>query len=403
MRLFRSSCVVSRCVSGLCQSFEPAISRQAVACALPISSMAQYTPLSNKSCDYITNEQGSTHLVWKTKPSNVLIIKKIRAAEVQKAFKQLVLYLCQEKQLCVTVEPCVFEEFTGDDEFSLVSKDLKKLDFDSPSCIDDIDFIVCLGGDGTLLYLSSLFQEYVPPIIPFHLGSLGFLMTHAFADFEETLERTLSASADSPLGVTVRVRLNCELQLASESEQLPTSTECRRVSPSGYTIVGPQTRVARMAALNEVVIDRGSSPYLTGLELACNGKYVADVQGDGVIIATPTGSTAYAAAAGGPMVEPGVPGITIAPICPHSLSFRPVVVSLQRNVQVRIPESSRMSAWVSCDGRNRQQLQPGDGVQITSHLWPMACINKKETTADWFTGLAECLQWNARLKQKPLM
>ena len=112
--------------------------------------------------------------------------------------------------------------------------------------------------------------------------------------------------------------------------------------------------------LNEMVVDRGPSPYLSNVDLYIDGKHITTVQGDGLIVSTPTGSTAYAVAAGASMIHPSVPAIMITPICPHSLSFRPIVVPAGVQLKICVSPDSRNSAWVSFDGRNRQEIEVGD-------------------------------------------
>ncbi len=112
--------------------------------------------------------------------------------------------------------------------------------------------------------------------------------------------------------------------------------------------------------LNEVVVDRGPSPYLSNIDLYIDGKHITTVQGDGLIVSTPTGSTAYAVAAGASMIHPSVPAIMVTPICPHSLSFRPIVVPAGVELKICVSPDSRNSVWVSFDGRKRQEIQLGD-------------------------------------------
>ena len=129
-----------------------------------------------------------------------------------------------------------------------------------------------------------------------------------------------------------------------------------------------------------MVIDRGPSPYLSNIDLYLDGKLITSVQGDGLIISTPTGSTAYAVAAGASMIHPSVPAIMVTPICPHSLSFRPIVVPAGVELkgrtkkelfecdmihflhwqQIMVSPDSRNTAWVSFDGRNREELCHGE-------------------------------------------
>ncbi|KAF2547253.1 hypothetical protein F2Q70_00020288 [Brassica cretica] len=128
----------------------------------------------------------------------------------------------------------------------------------------------------------------------------------------------------------------------------------------------------------------------------------AMVQGDGVIVATPTGSTAYSTAAGGSMVHPNVPCMLFTPICPHSLSFRPVILPDSAKLELKIPDDARSNAWVSFDGKRRQQLSRGDSVRIYMSQHPLPTVNKSDQTGDWFRSLIRCLNWNERLDQKAL-
>lgn len=155
--------------------------------------------------------------------------------------------------------------------------------------------------------------------------------------------------------------------------------------------------------LNEVVLDRGPSSYLGNIDLYIEGKHVTSVQGDGIIIATPTGSTAYAAAAGASMLHPNIPAILITPICPHSLSFRPIVVPAGVEIRLAVSPISRTSAWVSFDGRNRQELNVGDSVRVTTSIYPVPSICANDQMSDWFESLAGCLNWNVRKAQKAIM
>lgn len=173
---------------------------------------------------------------------------------------------------------------------------------------DKIDFIICLGGDGTLLYASLLFQQSVPPVMAFNLGSLGFLTPFRFENFQEQVNNVLEGNA----ALTLRSRLRCIIVRKGDLEEHRTKTEKK---PSTNLLV-----------LNEVVVDRGPSPYLSNIDLFIDGKHITNVQGDGLIVSPPTGSTAYAGAAGCSMIHPSVPAIMVTPICPHSLSFRPIVV-----------------------------------------------------------------------------
>jgi NAD+ kinase len=161
----------------------------------------------------------------------------------------------------------------------------------------NIDLIITFGGDGLLLYVNTLFQSRaIPPVMCFDFGSLGFLTPFQYEQFREEVDEVLNGIAL----VTLRMRLECTIFRHNQSRGV-------------YHV------------LNEAVIDRGPSPFLSVLDLSCDSQYLTTLQGDGVILATPTGSTAYSLAAGGSIMYPAVPAILLTPICAHSLSFRPMV------------------------------------------------------------------------------
>lgn len=199
----------------------------------------------------------------------------------------------------------------------------------------------------------------------FHMGSLGFLTPFEFENFEHQITNILKGNA----ALTLRSRLRCIVVRQKDG-----------INPAGGGGGGGGgTSPAVMAngdssnggnkagspnschlVLNEMVVDRGPSPYLSNVDLYIDGKYITTVQGDGLIVSTPTGSTAYAVAAGASMIHPSVPAIMITPICPHSLSFRPIVVPAGVELKICVPPDARNSAWVSFDGRNRQEIEVGD-------------------------------------------
>lgn len=169
------------------------------------------------------------------------------------------------------------------------------------------------------------------------------------------------------------------------------------------------TRVAAKAAptsvqvLNDVVIDRGAASSLTNLEIYADGAFVTRVQADGLILATPTGSTAYSAGAGGALVHPSVAAILLTPVCPHALSFRPAVLPSTIRLRVVVAAASRASAVVSFDGRSRITLSAGDALAVTASRWPVTTVDLAGGAADWFGALSGCLRWNeGRPAQKAL-
>ena len=332
--------------------------------------------------------------MWRTRPKAVMVLKKL-GPDTEDAFTDVVSYLAADEGLLVLVEPHELGGLLARRPDLAPSVDTYTAE-EADSLADAVDFVVCLGGDGLVLHASSLFQHAIPPVISFNLGSLGFLTNHLITDFRADLADviagreplgacapppTASASADGEgragVHITLRMRLECQVVRAGEPE------------PATYEV------------LNEVVLDRGSSPYLTKLECWERGRLVTKVQADGVMLATTTGSTAYSVAAGGSMVHPNVPAILFTPICPHSLSFRPVVLPDYAELELRVAGDMRSTAFVCFDGKGRQELARGDAVRVRMSTHPVPTISKADSTNDWFDTLNRCFGWNERLEQKP--
>ncbi|XP_044758240.1 NAD kinase-like isoform X4 [Coccinella septempunctata] len=341
--------------------------------------------MKNSAMVMTIQDPASQRLTWYKPPLTVLVIKKVRDVAVLSPFVQLVQWLIQEKRMVVFVEAQVMEDSLLDQytAFSTIKDKLMSFRDGKDDLTDKIDFIICLGGDGTLLYASHLFQESVPPVMAFHLGSLGFLTPFQFDNFQEQVNNVLEGNA----ALTLRSRLRC---IVMKKDLKGKGDDALARKPTNLLV------------LNEVVVDRGPSPYLSNIDLFLDGKHITSVQGDGVIVSTPTGSTAYAVAAGASMIHPSVPAIMVTPICPHSLSFRPIVVPAGVELKISVSPDSRNTAWVSFDGRNRQELLHGDSLRVTTSIYPVPSICAQDQISDWFDSLAECLHWNVRKKQKHL-
>eukprot|EP00250_Pteridium_aquilinum_P010001 c19082_g1_i1 orf=471-3578(+) len=315
-------------------------------------------------------------LMWKTVPKTVLLLKKLGAELMQEA-QQVASFLHYKEGMDVIVEPDVHDRFARVSGFGFIQTFHNQ---DTSNLHERVDFVVCLGGDGVILHASNIFRNAVPPVVSFNLGSLGFLTAHPFEDFMQDLRAIIHGNTMvEGVYITLRMRLRCEL------------------FRNGKSVPGKVFDV-----LNEVVVDRGSNPYLCKIECYERNRLITKVQADGVIVATPTGSTAYSTAAGGSMVHPNVPCMLFTPICPHSLSFRPVILPDSALLELKVPEDARSNAWVSFDGKRRQQLSRGDSVRICMSQHPLPTVNKSDQTDDWFQSLVRCLNWNERLEQKAL-
>ncbi|XP_044758237.1 NAD kinase-like isoform X1 [Coccinella septempunctata] len=341
--------------------------------------------MKNSAMVMTIQDPASQRLTWYKPPLTVLVIKKVRDVAVLSPFVQLVQWLIQEKRMVVFVEAQVMEDSLLDQytAFSTIKDKLMSFRDGKDDLTDKIDFIICLGGDGTLLYASHLFQESVPPVMAFHLGSLGFLTPFQFDNFQEQVNNVLEGNA----ALTLRSRLRC---IVMKKDLKGKGDDALARKPTNLLV------------LNEVVVDRGPSPYLSNIDLFLDGKHITSVQGDGVIVSTPTGSTAYAVAAGASMIHPSVPAIMVTPICPHSLSFRPIVVPAGVELKITPSSGSRNSSYVCFDGRHHQELKPGDSLRVTTSIYPVPSICAQDQISDWFDSLAECLHWNVRKKQKHL-
>lgn len=241
------------------------------------------------------------------------------------------------------------------------------------------------------------------------MGSLGFLCPFDFDNYKEYINGVVKGGV--PL--LLRNRLRCSIERSPDvsdrlDESNPTSSgthlfNSSRLNDSSYVNDNLfEDNSLEWLSLNEIVVSRGPSPFLSNLDLYVNDYLITTVQGDGLIISTPTGSTAYAMAAGASMSHPSVPAIIIAPICPHSLSFRPIVVPAGVELKIALSVDARHTAWYSIDGRNTNELKHGYYLSITTSEYPLPSICRSDQINDWFEGLAMCLHWNQRQKQLPL-
>ncbi|KAG5926002.1 hypothetical protein E4U53_003175 [Claviceps sorghi] len=242
----------------------------------------------------------------------------------------------------------------------------------------EFDLVLTLGGDGTVLYTSWLFQHVVPPVLSFGLGSLGFLTTFDFDHYRAHLGRVMG---DDGMKINLRMRFACTVWRHDARGR-------HADEPEHYQV------------LNELVADRGPSPYVSNLELYGDDELLTVVQGDGCIVSTPTGSTAYSLAAGGSLVHPDIPAILLTPICPHTLSFRPMVLSDTTALRVAVPRDSRATAHCAFDGKNRTELRPGDYVTVAVSPYPFPTVTRTDT--QWIQSVRQTLWWNVRAAaQKP--
>jgi len=199
---------------------------------------------------------------------------------------------------------------------------------------DGVDMVLVLGGDGTLLSVARLLEGTNQPILGINLGSLGFLTELGLEDIFGSLKRVLEGE------YTIEPRIRLEASLHREGEQI------------GHYLV-----------LNDVVINKGALARIIDLETYVDDQKVTNYQADGLIISTPTGSTAYSLAAGGPIIEPTLDVFVISPICPHTLTNRPLVISGGSSVELCLLSDSG-AVFLTLDGQEGTRLNQGDCVRV---------------------------------------
>jgi len=309
-------------------------------------------------------------LLWGQTVRRVLLVKK-RRNDPALGLARIIAEWLQSRKVTVLVEPSAEKDFSG------IPGIIPHV-VDSPA--EDIDLVIALGGDGTLLHVSRLFDRGdrygpLPPCLVIGMGSLGFLANFKVADWTPVLTRVLDGE---PMPVTMRTRLRCAV-----------------VNPDG-------TRKCLHHVLNECAVATRRQGALGKLLLSVDGDLVTQVEGDGLIVATPTGSTGYNLSCMGPIVSPSVPATLITPIAPHSLSFRPVIASELSQIEVNLPVGARSgSIEVSCDGRLAAVLPPGGSVRVRTSRFPLPVLTCSALDRDWFQGITSKLQWNVRGTTQP--
>ena len=234
------------------------------------------------------------------------------------------------------------------------------------------DIILVLGGDGTLLSTARRLNGRPIPLMGVNFGRLGFLASFTPEEFPKHLEQLLAGK----LPIVRRTMLEASV-----------------VGAEVKTLAAKEVAAKRKffaTALNDAVITAGPPFHMIELELGANGDQGVRYFGDGVIVSTPSGSTAYNVSAGGPIISPDVEAFCITPICPHSLSFRPVVVSSSSSVvvqAVRVNEGTTLF----CDGQASTRLIAGDRVIIRKS--PSDVLLVENPDSQKWKGLAEKLNW----------
>lgn len=244
-----------------------------------------------------------------------------------------------EVALCLPFDVDKSFEIPADLHFSDIHKEIR-----------NADLLICFGGDGTILHSSKIATEHGLPILGVNIGTMGFI---------------------------------AELE-AGEMDLL------RRIPKGEYTVeersmldvsvLGGKQTLFHETALNDAVITKGAIARVIQMAIRCDGVEASAFSGDGVIVCTPTGSTAYSMSAGGPIIEPAAKNILITPICAHAIQAKSIVVSPDRVVSIRVGKVGRHNAFLSVDGGRAFRLSAGDEIVVRSSEKVTRLVRVKNTS-----------------------
>jgi NAD+ kinase len=230
--------------------------------------------------------------------------------------------------------------------------------------VDRVDLLIVLGGDGTLLAVARALAGRNVPILAVNLGGLGFLTSVTLDELYPVLESILAGRH-------------------STSERMMLEAE----------IIHSNKPAERLTALNDAVANKAALARMLDLDVHVDQHHVGRYRADGLIIATPTGSTAYSLAAGGPIIHPDIDAFVITPICPHMLTNRPLVIPDTARVEVRFPATGE-PVFLTIDGQIGFQLQPQDRVVITKASTKVQVVRPPHKT--YYEILRSKLRWGER-------
>ncbi len=227
------------------------------------------------------------------------------------------------------------------------------------------DLIMVIGGDGSLLKAARAIVNSGVPILGVNRGSLGFLADIVPGSFTQTLEPILNGDF-----------------FAEQRTMLQA------------TVIKNKIATAVSLALNDVVLHHGDVARLIEFQIFIDDKFVVDQRADGIIVSTPTGSTAYALSGGGPIVYPTLDVLTLMPMFPHALNTRPIVIDKNSKIKLVLTQNNKFGAKFSSDGQKHISLEPGDEVHIEANKNSLRLLHPSDY--NYFATLREKLGWNVK-------
>ena len=253
-----------------------------------------------------------------------------------------------------------------------VANELSATAVEKSALSEQADLLITVGGDGTILYAAELARRHDRPLLGVNRGRLGFLADVSPIEMLDSLDRILAGDYSSE----TRMLLNASIS-----------------SPDGT--------VRKSTGLNDVVLQRRETGRMVDIETRIGGRYINTHSGDGLIVATPTGSTAYSLSCGGPIIEPGLDAVVLVPICPHTLSDRPIVVPSTHEIEVLPLPRGDIKAEVIVDGRSLGELVQTERLVISAASERITLIHPPGY--DYYEILRSKLNWgrDGRVRELP--
>ncbi|KAL8926106.1 MAG: hypothetical protein Q9172_001934 [Xanthocarpia lactea] len=336
-------------------------------------------------------------LRWPSPPRNVLLVQKQNAPAATEALKEFA-------RINVLLEPDTAFDCHESIPFPVhTNMNVQSAAASQAAFAQKVDLTATFGGDGTILRASSLFSmaPSVPPILSFSMGTLGFLGEWKFAEFKRAFREVYMSGAGAGDRSKIFERHPSQDGLAAQFESASSDAPTAGAGPTGWSSIRGKnlgaTRGARILlrnrlkvtirtsgtestpsassansssaihAMNEIIIHRGATPHLAHIAIFIGGRFLTEAVADGMIVSTPTGSTAYSLSSGGSIIHPLVDSLCLTPICPRSLSFRPLVLPASTPVTLRLSEENNRGreVEVSIDGvRQMEGLRVGAEIRV---------------------------------------
>lgn len=387
-------------------------------------------------------------LKWPRPPRNLLLVQKLYAPDVSESVFKFARYIRGEyPDVNIIVEPRIADSIEDQLNFPVYVSDTRS------NIADKVDVIATFGGDGTVLRAASLFKLHgsVPPILSFSMGTLGFLGEWSFSEHKKAWREMYmsgsgvavqdaavprgdwdtvgeDAASSSLVGwdhmkgkslgisraskVLLRHRIKADI-FDRSGNNINNRVSDTLASHSKSGIAGTKEESPSLRAINEISVHRGSHPHLAIIDIYQNGHFLTETTADGILVSTPTGSTAYSLSAGGPIVHPLVKSLLITPISPCSLSFRSLVLPLDTRVCLRMsPKNRGRELDLNIDGKRCAGVSPGSEIRIEGEFVGRAgpgeewhggvpCIIRAEDDDPWVGGLNGLLKFNHPFGREP--